>query len=362
MEKVMLLWHQAYSHASKLQTPENIVVAHSIQHRLPPFSPDKPLYPLVPQDLAPLASRDDAPLHVRAADVKWKPQPPAFIDLSSSFPPPSTATPTTIPWNPDPLLPDVPPLEPAPLPVEREVPPPLVHAADAVLRAFVRVRAPDVLVLELPDLLLHRRQLSLPFLLIVLAAIPLSKRVGYHVPSPSSPDDPSEPVSTTSRFLVFACPPPLLRLTGLPIALALFRLPSASSPFVNLKFNTYLSGSLLPNNLTRIFLSPNALSNFSCSSQTTKLPVPALPVSTTWFHRQCTLVSVAFRFSRPEFGSPGSPYITAQLTLLPEVVVHARDRVVVLVHHKVRAAPGPGVREEEAPQGGVRREARCAGG
>ncbi len=37
-------------------------------------------------------------------------------------------------------------------------------------------------------------------------------------------------------------------------------------------------------------------------------------------HRLCTLVSVALRFSRREFGLPGSPYIMAKLIeLLSEI-------------------------------------------
>lgn len=41
-----------------------------------------------------------------------------------------------------------------------------------------------------------------------------------------------------------------------------------------------------------------------------------LPETTIHTHKQCTLVSVAFRFNRRLFAFPGKPYITDQLTEL----------------------------------------------
>ncbi|EXF79147.1 hypothetical protein CFIO01_12310 [Colletotrichum fioriniae PJ7] len=139
----------------------------SIQHRPPPLPPHKPLNTPIPQNLIPRPSRHNAPLNVGTSNVKRKPQPPALVNLvflsTATFFVPSTVNTTTttitIPQNPNPLSPNPPPLKLARLPIERKVPPPLVHAPDAILRAPIRVRPPHKLVLYLPNLPLHRGQL-----------------------------------------------------------------------------------------------------------------------------------------------------------------------------------------------------------
>ncbi|KXH45576.1 ATPase [Colletotrichum nymphaeae SA-01] len=371
----------------------------------PPLPPHKPLNTLISQNLIPSPSRHNTPLNVGTSNVEREPQPPALINLvflSITFFDPFTiniATTITVPQNPNPLPPNTPPLKPARLPIKRKVPPPLIYAPDAVLRAPIRVRPPHKVILHLPDLPLHGGQLSflslaitititaitvttkrirdnisihfvtrfplrtgldnfilLPHLLPTttppplphrppqrpgtlpppLRVLPLGQPQIQHIPlgkpTPMQPH-PNLPLPKRPRQLLLLRHPPILIIV-LPISTIIpLRIRINLRPFPPSPQN--LVPPTIPNNQTPRTPAPN-LNNMipkTMHPRLRRIPIQPLGVRVP---------------GQPVHHRPA--HAARRVHLQPEVVVRARDRVVVLVHHKVRAPFGANMREEEGPQ------------